>query len=326
MPVGQVLVGDGLASCEGPLAAGYDAGLYDLDGVLYLATEPIPHAAASLASATELGLRPAYVTNNASRSPAVVAALLASVGVSAVEHDVVTSAQASVRLLHEQVDPGSEVLVIGSDDLAAAVADGGYAPVREAGPGVRAVVQGLSFDVGWLQLAEAAVAIRAGALWVAANTDTTFPSPRGPLPGCGALVAALVTATGREPVVAGKPGPALHAEAVERVSARRPLVIGDRLDTDVLGAVGAGADSLLVLTGVCTLEALLAAPAGSRPAFVAADLRGLLEAHPPVELVDGGARCGTAFAAYDGKVSEGAGVPELRAACAAAWARADQMS
>lgn len=293
--------------------------------MLYLATEPIAHAADAVTAATALGLRPAYVTNNASRSPAAVAALLASVGVPADEHDVVTSAQAAVRLLHEQVPPGSEVLVVGSDDLAAAVAEGGYAPVRSAGPAVRAVVQGLSFDVGWSHLAEAAVAITAGALWVAANTDTTFPSPRGPLPGCGAMVAALVTATGREPLVAGKPWPALHAEAVERVGARRPLVIGDRLDTDVLGAVRAGADSLLVLTGVCTRAALLAAPAGSRPAFVAPDLRGLLEAHPPVALVEGGARCGTAFASYDGS-SSGDGVPELRAACAAAWARADQSS
>lgn len=235
-----------------------------------------------------------------------------------------TSAQASVRLLHERLPAGSEVLVVGSDDLAAAVADGGYAPVRGAGPAVRGVVQGLSSDVGWGQLAEAAVAINAGAVWVAANTDSTFPSPRGPLPGCGALVAALVTATGREPLVAGKPGPALHAEAVERVGARRPLVIGDRLDTDVLGAVRAGAPSLLVLTGVCTREALLAAPAGSRPSFVAPDLRGLLDAHPPVEHVDGGVRCGTAFAAYDGSRAEGGGVAGLRATCAAAWTRADE--
>lgn len=290
--------------------------------MLYLATEPVAHAADAVAAAAALGLRPAYVTNNASRSPAAVAALLASVGVPAAEHDVVTSAQAVVRLLHEQVPPGGQVLVVGSDDLAAAVAEGGYAPVRQAGPAVRAVVQGLSSDVGWLHLAEASVAIAAGAVWVAANTDTTFPSPRGPLPGCGALVAALVTTTGREPLVAGKPGPALHAEAVERVGARRPLVIGDRLDTDVLGAVRAGADSLLVLTGVCTREALLAAPRGTRPAFVAPDLRGLLEAHPPVELVEGGARCGPAFASYDGG-SRGVGVPELRAACAAAWAAAD---
>jgi glycerol-1-phosphatase len=310
---------------EGVLAEGYDAGLYDLDGVLYLATEPVPHAAASVAAARELGLRAAFVTNNASRSPAGVAALLGQVGVPADPHDVVTSAQAAVRLLHDDVPVGSDVLVIGSDDLADAVAEGGYAPVRQAGEGTRAVVQGLSPDVGWVHLAEAAVALHAGARWVAANTDTTYPSPRGPLPGCGAMVAALVTATGREPVVAGKPGPALHAESVERVDAQRPLVVGDRLDTDVLGAVRAGSDSLLVLTGVCTRAALLAAPAGTRPSYVAPDLRGLLVPHPPVRLGGGLATCGSATASYDGEalVTEGEGVEELRAACALAWARAD---
>jgi glycerol 3-phosphatase-2 len=299
--------------------------------VLYLATEPVPHAADSVAAAAELGLRPAYVTNNASRRPEAVAELLAAVGIPADPHDVVTSAQAAVRLLHEDVAAGSAVLVIGSDDLAATVAEGGYAPVREAGPDVRAVVQGLSFDVGWLQLAEAAVAINAGAVWVAANTDTTFPSPRGPLPGCGALVAALVTATGREPLVAGKPSPVLHAESVERVGARHPLVVGDRLDTDVRGAVRGEADSLLVLTGVCRREDLLAAPRGSRPTFVAPDLRGLLAPQPPVELDQHAesARCGAAQASYEGGVvvtrgGHESGVEALRAACALAWARADR--
>jgi glycerol 3-phosphatase-2 len=315
--------GTGLAVCDGPLAAAYDAGLYDLDGVLYLGTEPVAHAAESVAAARGLGLRAAFVTNNASRRPEAVAALLGEVGVPADPHDVVTSAQAAVRLLHDDVPPGSEVLVIGSDDLATTVADGGYRPVRATGPQTRAVVQGLSPDVGWLHLAEAAVAIGQGAVWVAANTDTSYPSPRGPLPGCGAMVAALVTTTGRRPLVAGKPGPALHAESVERVGAVRPLVVGDRLDTDVLGAVSAGADSLLVLTGVCTREALLAAPVGSRPAFVAPDLRGLLEPHPAVRLVEGRATCGGATASDDGEVVGGTAVEGLRAACALAWARAD---
>ncbi len=165
-------------------------------------------------------------------------------------------------------------------------------------------------------------------MWVAANTDSSYPSPRGPLPGCGALVAALVTATGRAPLVAGKPAPALHAESVERVGAIRPLVIGDRLETDVLGAVRAGSDSLLVLTGVCTRAMLLAAPRGSRPSFVAPDLRALLQPQPAVRHTEVGTACGSAEAAYDGEalVTQGEGVDELRAACALAWARADQMS
>jgi hypothetical protein len=160
---------------------------------------------------------------------------------------------------------------------------------------------------------------------VATNADSTLPSPRGPLPGNGALVAALRVATGQEPVVAGKPQPALHVESVERVKARRPLVVGDRLDTDLLGAVAGGADSLLVLTGVVDLRTLLDAPTGSRPTYVAADLRGLLAPQPEV-VVDGDtATCAEAVAGWhDGTLSvTGGGVAGLRAACALAWAQAD---
>jgi len=141
-----------------------------------------------------------------------------------------------------------------------------------------AVVQGYGPDVGWAMLAEACVAVRAGARWVATNTDATMPSPRGPVPGNGALVAALATALGRGPdVVVGKPAPGLLEAAARRRDARRALVVGDRLDTDVEGAVRAGMDSLLVLTGVTTPADLLAAPAHRRPTHVAANLGGLSE-------------------------------------------------
>jgi len=314
-----------LGSCDQPLAQAYDAGLYDLDGVLYLAEHPVPHAAEAVAAARTAGLRPAYVTNNAGRRPAVVAAQLTSLGIPAREQDVVTSAQAAVREVARHVQAGAQVLVVGSDGLAEEVAAGGFVPVRKAGPQVAAVVQGLARTTAWTDLAEAAVAIRAGALWVAGNGDTTYPSRRGPLPGNGALVAALVTATGRSPTVVGKPEPALHRESVERVGARRPLVIGDRLDTDVLGAVRGGSDSLLVLTGVVDRAALLAAPRGSRPTYVGADLRALLGPQPEVFLHDGTATCGDAVASYrQGElVVDGQGTPALRVACALAWAHAD---
>ena len=308
----------------------YDAALYDLDGVLYVAGDSVPHAADSVAAARAFGLRAAFVTNNASRRPATVARHLSELGIPATAADVVTSAQAAVRWLAARLPAGSAVLVLGTDDLCDEVRAGGLRPVRSADEGPAAVLQGLSPDTGWRELSEAALALRRGAMWVAGNADATYPSPRGLLPGNGAMVAALIAATGQRPVVVGKPEPELHREAVDRVGAERPLVVGDRLDTDVLGAVRGGADSLLVLTGVTGLDELLAAPRGSRPTFVSADLRGLLRPQAPVT-VDATlsmAACGIARAGLRDErvVVDGIGDDALRAVCALAWRRADLSS
>ena len=298
--------------------------------MLYLGSAGVPHAAEAVAGARAAGMAIAYVTNNASRRPAAVASHLTELGIPAEPADVVTSGQAAVRMVAEHVPAGSAVLVLGSEGLAEEVAAGGFRPVRTveaAGQdGPAAVLQGLAPETDWRDLAEAAVAIRGGAVWITGNTDSTLPSPRGPLPGNGSLVAALRTATEREPLVAGKPEPALHLESVARVGARRPLVVGDRLDTDVLGAVRGGADSLLVLTGVADRAAVLAAPRGSRPTYVATDLRGLLAAHPAVHLDDDAADCERARAEVDdrGVVRvTGQGDDALRAACALVWRRTD---
>ena len=289
----------------------------------------MPHAPEGVAAARAAGMRVAYVTNNASRPPAVVAERLSGLGIPAEPQEVVTSAQAAARVLAERLPPGAVVLVVGAPALADEVRSAGLVPVSaldDAGPdGVAAVVQGLSPDTCQRDLAEAAVALRGGALWVAANTDLTLPSVRGPLPGNGAFVALLQAVTGLAPLVAGKPDPALHRESVERVAARTPLIVGDRLDTDVLGAVRGGADSLLVLTGVTDRGGLLAAPVGSRPTYVSSDLRGLAEPHPEVEVEEHQARCRSAVARWaDGRVVvEGDGDDALRAEVSLHWALAD---
>ena len=319
-----------LGACDVPLVERYDAALLDLDGVLHLGDDPVPHASESVAAARAAGMRLAYVTNNASRAPAVVAQRLTRLGIPAQEHEVVTSGQAAVRTLATELPSGASVLVVGSDALADQIAAAGLVPVRtveqagEGGPA--AVVQGLSPTTGWADLAEAAVALHAGALWVAGNTDATLPTARGRLPGNGAFVAALALVTGREPIVAGKPDPRLHQESVERVGARRPLVVGDRLDTDALGAVRGGADCLLVLTGVTGVRELIDAPSGSRPTYVARDLRTLLEAQPEVEVNGETARCREATATWsDGTLSGDADSDDgLRALAALAWSLADQ--
>ena len=180
-----------------------------------------------------------------------------------------TSAQAAAHLIADRLPAGSPVLVVGGIGLRLALRERGLRPVSTAAEKPAAVVQGYSADVGYPLLAEAAVAVRAGAWFVASNADVTLPTARGPQPGNGSLVQVIVTATGAQPVVAGKPEPPLHAESVERVGAKRPLVVGDRLDTDIEGAVRVGADSMLVFTGVDP-----AGRRGARPAAPAARLPG----------------------------------------------------
>ncbi|MGX1774237.1 HAD-IIA family hydrolase [Nocardia brasiliensis] len=257
----------------------YEALLLDLDGTLYRGPVVIEGAPAALAAEGTQQL--VYVTNNASRSPATVAAHLVDLGFPATTDDVVTSAQAAARLLAERLAPGAEVLVVGTDDLAAEVTAAGLRPVRRFdGAAPAAVVQGHSPQTGWPELAEAAYALRADALWVAANTDKTLPNERGLAPGNGAMVAALRTATDLEPMVAGKPFAPLMEDALVRAGTRSALVVGDRLDTDIEGANAVGLESLLVLTGVSTLDELKDAAAEFIPTYVADSLDALN--HPPI--------------------------------------------
>ena len=254
----------------------YDLVIFDLDGVIYLIDKPIPGAAETVDRLRAEGTPVAFATNNASRRAADVAALLSGMGVAATAGEVLTSAGASAALLAERLPAGAPVLVVGAEALRAEVRDAGLTPVEKFEDRPAAVVQGYGPDVGWKILAEASLSVRAGAYWMATNTDRTLPSARGPLPGNGSLVAVLRTALDREPdVVVGKPEPALFTTAASQANARRPIVVGDRLDTDIEGAVGAGMDSLLVLSGISGPAELLAAPARRRPTYVAADATGL---------------------------------------------------
>ncbi|MEU2031016.1 HAD-IIA family hydrolase [Nocardia amamiensis] len=260
----------------------YRALLLDLDGTLYRGHEVIEGAPEALTVSGDAAQRLVYVTNNASRGPAIVAAHLADLGFPASADDVVTSAQAAARLLAERLDPGAHVLVVGTDDLAAEVDAVGLRSIRRFnGAAPAAVVQGHSPHTAWPDLAEAAYALRADALWVAANTDKTLPNERGLAPGNGAMVAALRAASEREPVVAGKPYPPLLEDALIRANSRSALVVGDRLDTDIEGANRVGLDALLVLTGVSTLDELREAPDERIPTYVCDSLDALN--HAPVD-------------------------------------------
>ena len=306
------------------LAEAYDVGLFDLDGVIYVGDEVVAHAADAVSAAEQLGMRRAYVTNNAARTPEQVAQRLAGMGVPAQADEVVTSAQAAARVLAAELAPGSAVLVGGGEGLIVAVRDVGLTPVRSLADLPLAVVNGHDPSHTWALIDEACLALQAGLPWIVSNVDLTIPNPRGRLPGSGAVVALLSAATGRRPdIIAGKPHPALHRESMERTQAKHPLIIGDRLDTDIEGALAAGVDSLLVLTGVTGLAELLLAPAKQRPTYLATDLRGLLSSHPEPATSERQCTTGTARATRDGTVIRVTGADpddRLRAACVLALA------
>jgi glycerol 3-phosphatase-2 len=309
----------------------YDVALLDLDGVVYVGPDAVAGVPAALAAARDAGLRLAFVTNNAARPPAVVAEHLTALGIAADPGEVVTSAQAAAHYLADRLAPEAKVLVIGTTGLHEALLERGLTPVYSADERPAAVVQGYSPDLDWRQLAEGAVAIRRGVLWVATNLDATVPSDRGPLPGNGSLVAALRQATGVEPVATGKPDPTMHLESVQRSGATRPIVVGDRLDTDIEGANAAGCPSLLVLSGVTGAAELLTAAPALRPTYLAPDASGLLVAHDEPTWSEGVARCGGWWAhqardgvlalAHDGPgaPARGDGLDPLRALCRLAW-------
>jgi glycerol 3-phosphatase-2 len=304
-----------------PLVDGHDLLIFDLDGVVVLGAEPVPHAVAAINRLHRDGHRVAYATNNASRTPEQVAQLLAGLGITVDPAEFITSPQAAAALLAERLPAGAGVYVVGTDALAEEVRAVGLTTVSGAADGPSAVVQGYGPQVGWAQLAEACLAVRGGALWVATNADRTLPSPRGPLPGNGSLVAALATALDRQPdAIVGKPAPGLFAQAAHRAGAVTPLVIGDRLDTDIEGAVRAGMASLLVLTGVSTPADLLAAPPQQRPSHVADDLRGLFTSDGVVALPDGVGRWETRrHGAGVELTGEGSHLSALAALCSVAW-------
>lgn len=309
----------------------FDLLMFDLDGVVYVGPDAVPHAAEAISASRQAGVGCAFITNNASRTANVVAGHLTDIGVPCGVDEVVTSPQAAVSLLEAFVPPGSRVLVIGGAGIADVLADRGYQPVSSLDDGPAAVVQGFSPDLGWRDLAEATFAVRAGLPWIATNRDLTFPTPRGVAPGNGSLVAMISAIVGRPPdAVAGKPEPPLLEEAIRRSHAKRPLMVGDRLDTDIEAGHRLGLPTLLVMTGVTTPEEVLRASPHERPQFIGRDLRVLNQPYAPAAVDPSGTRaqCAEAQVELEGSVLSMVGsgadpVHLLRAAAALAWMRAD---
>lgn len=317
-----------LGTSEAALSGAYDLAMLDLDGVVYVSGDAVPGAAEHLAAARTAGMRLAFITNNAARPPARVAAHLAELGIEASTEDVVTSAQAAARVLVDRLGTGASVVCLGSDGLREALLAAGLTPVGVEDDAV-AIATGYGPEVRWSAVMRAAVRIRDGLPWVASNTDATIPTAFGVAPGHGVQVDMLRRFAGVDPVVAGKPERPLLDETVRRVGGQRPLMVGDRLDTDIEGARRVGVDSLLVLTGVTRLAELVVAAPAERPTYIAPDLAGLLIAHPAPEQADGGwALGGWRAEVVHGELrltGDGAVEDWWRAVAVAAWAHLDEV-
>ncbi|NWN88950.1 MAG: HAD-IIA family hydrolase [Micrococcaceae bacterium] len=232
--------------------AGYDGVLCDLDGVVYAGPHTIDTAVLTLNTLIDQGVPVAFVTNNASKSATEVADLLRAMGIATNPEHIMTSAQAVVELLLVKYEPqAGPVLVTGSEQLAVQIQAAGFSITATAADSPQVVVQGFNPQLGWYDLAQASFAIEQGAGWLASNLDLTIPLSEGIAPGNGSLVNAVAQATGTRPeVAAGKPAPVMFTTMAQKFSMTHPLVVGDRLDTDILGAANAGFDGALVETGI----------------------------------------------------------------------------
>ena len=321
------------------LAQLFDLALVDLDGVVYVGPDAVPGSVDAIAQSHRLGLRTAFVTNNAGRPASQVADHLRSLGIDVQGEDVVTSAMAAADLLAHRLPAGSAIGIVGGVGVTASVKAAGLRAVAPSSPEAVAILMGFGPDISWRDLAEASYAVAAGALFVATNTDRTFPTPQGIAPGSGAFVAAVQEASGVTPLVAGKPEPTLYRNAIDRFQSKNALVIGDRLDTDIAGAVNAGLTSLLVLSGICSPRQAVLASVGQRPDLIAADLQGLMTEQVFIrDIANSGQRWehrGWSAHLEDSVVVVTAPVQDqgqsadwvdgVRCAAAAAWAQEDQV-
>jgi HAD superfamily hydrolase (TIGR01450 family) len=302
----------------------YDLLLADLDGVVYEGTVAIDKAVDSINEIASREVKVGYVTNNSSRKPETIVEQLAGFGLNCKPEHIISSGQTAVELLQTKISQGAKVLVVGGEGLRARVSSGGFEIVASSDEKPEAVIQGFSPDVSWRDLAEAAYSIQNGAIWVATNNDWTLPQEKGLAPGNGTLVGAVHTAVGQLPIVAGKPEPAIFQTALDVFKSNDALFVGDRLDTDMLGANRAGIASVLVLTGVSSRKDVLAAKVEERPTYIIASMEELLNEYQAPKKTKHGWSCGKASVELLGDkvlVTEGdpQSIEALRAACNVIW-------
>jgi len=310
------------------LATAYDLLMFDLDGVVYVDGRAVEHAADSIAAARRGNTHVAFITNNASRTPEQVSSHLNELGVTAEPSDVVTSSQAAARLLRDAHGEGAPIACLGADGLVEALREADLEPVEVGDDRAVAIVSGYAPEIRWRVIMRAATLIRNGLPWTATNTDLTLPTGDGLAPGHGLLVRLISDFADVEPTVAGKPQRPLLDETRRRLQGEHPLMVGDRLGTDISGAHNAGVDSLLVMTGVTSLEDLAAAPPDQRPTWIGHDLTALGHAGVRATHEDGRWSADGWSASVDsGRVAvEGSGTPDgwWTAVALAGWRYLDE--
>jgi 4-nitrophenyl phosphatase len=228
-----------------------------MDGVIWKSDAPIGDLAVIFDRIRAQGLKFVFATNNSTRTSGQYIARLAAFGVQVEPWQVVTSSQAAALAMAQRFPPGTKVFVIGEDGLRTPMEEKGFAILStDEAPQAQAVVMGLDRGINFQKFVEATLLIRNGIPFYATNTDRTFPTPRGEIPGAGAWVSVITTATDVQPIVAGKPFPFLMELSLERLGTKKEetLVVGDRLETDIAAGQAAGCPTALVLSGVSTRE------------------------------------------------------------------------
>ncbi len=299
----------------------YDAAFFDLDGVIYLGPLAVEGATGALGQLQGRGTAVMFVTNNAARAAQVVIDQLNGLGFHADDHNVLTSAQVALAHIARELPAGAKVLVGGSASLRDLVAEAGLVPVQKASDAPVAVLQGYNPDLNWRVLDEVALAIQGGARWYATNDDASRPTDRGLVPGIGGAIAVVRMVVGGEPTIFGKPFRPMLDEAIRRTGAARPIFVGDRIDTDIVGAVNAGIDSLMVFTGAHGKADLIGTSPAERPTHIGADVGALLEPAREVEATDAGVRCrGQEAVVAGGRIVLGSVPGDLTGQLDALWA------
>jgi 4-nitrophenyl phosphatase len=229
--------------------------ILDMDGVLWRDETPIGDLSKIFNRIRARGLKFAFATNNGSKTPEQYLEKLSALGVAAEPWQVITSALGTARLVREKIPRGAPVFVLAGDGVKVALQEEGYELASvETAESAQAVVMGVDREISFTKMSEAALLVRRGVPFYATNPDKTFPTPRGQIPGAGAWISVIVTATNVEPIFAGKPFPFMMEMALERLGTKKEntLVVGDRLETDIAAGQAVGCPTALVLSGVST--------------------------------------------------------------------------